>query len=158
MSSGVGIDTNIWEYAYIQPRIPDGDALHREARRFLTAVLGDTSRPIIVSEYQICEVLEVFRKIGGPPDIRQRLDDLFWSQRCQVVRCSTEVVREACALSAEASIHVYDYLVALPLRGLVDVIYSADEHFQHSHFQAIARVENPLSWVMREGRLPEQKA
>jgi predicted nucleic acid-binding protein len=153
----VAVDTNIWQYAFCEPQIVGGPELREEARRFLDALLADHSRTIAVSEYQVCETLEVMRKLGVPLDTRRSVRDLLRSVRCRVVRCGIEVVDEAFALSAESGIHIYDYMVALPLRYLVNVIYTADEHFGHAHFQAIARIENPLSWVMVEGRVPRRK-
>jgi len=141
--SGVGVDTNIWEYAYAKPAVADVSVLHAEARDFIDALLGDTSRAIILSDYQVCEILEVMRKTGFSVEIRDALYELFWSGSCQVAPCSIQISQEASKLSMESGIHVYDYLVALPLRGLVEVIYTADEHFDHSHFQEIARIENP---------------
>jgi len=156
VSDGVGVDTNIWEYAYVEPRVPDGYLLHREARAFLQQLLVEDGQPIVIGEFQICEVLEVLRKIGASLTVRDELEELLWSERCHIARCSGPMIRDACRLSAAANIHVYDYLVALPLRGLVRVIYTADQHFRHPDFAAIARIENPLSWTMREGRLPER--
>ena len=157
MSDGVGVDTNIWEYAFCQPRIAAGADLNREAKSFLDALLADADKPLFLSEYQACEVLEVLRKVGVPGDTRQAVYDLFRSDRCCVVPYSTRITEEAFSLSRASNIHIYDYLVALPLRGLVAVIYTADEHFGHPHFQAIARIENPLNWVACEGRGPRPK-
>lgn len=158
MSDGVGVDTNIWEYAFCQPRIPAGADLNREAKAFLDALLADATKPLMLSEYQVCEVLEVLRKVGVSGHARQTVFDLFRSERCTVVPHGTGITEEAFGLSRASNIHLYDYLVALPLRGLVSVIYTADEHFGHPHFQAIARIENPLSWVACEGRGPRPKS
>ncbi|MBU0566945.1 hypothetical protein KJ693_06550 [bacterium] len=57
--------------------------------------------------------------------------------------------------SLDSGIHIYDYLVALPLKGMVSKIYSADAHLQHQDFKEIAEVENPLfPWILVEGRKP----
>jgi hypothetical protein len=62
------------------------------------------------------------------------------------------------ALSLASGIHVYDYLVAVPLRGLVDVIYTADSHFlEDPTFGAIAPVVNPMTWEMHEGHSPRPR-
>ncbi len=48
-------------------------------------------------------------------------------------------------------------LVALPLKGIVDRIYSADDHFSHGDFKEIAEIINPLGdWILREGRKPQK--
>ena len=128
-----------------------------EARAFLDTLLADASRVIVLSTYQVAETLEILRKVGLAPEDRQAVYDLFFSDRCRVVPCSVEVTQQAFTLSKESGIHIWDYLVALPLRGLVQVIYTADRHFEHEHFQNIARIENPLSWVVCEGQTPRKK-
>jgi len=157
VSDDVGVDTNIWEYAYVAPDVDKGDELFAEARAFLDALLADASRAIVLSTYQVAETLEILRKVGLAPEDRQAVHDLFFSDRCRVVPCSLEVTQQAFTLSTKSGIHIWDYLVALPLQGLVEVIYTADKHFEHEHFQDIARIENPLSWVMCEGQAPQKK-
>lgn len=157
MLDAVGVDTNIWEYAFCEPRIAGGRELREEARSFLDALLAEDSTAIVVSDYQVCETLEVMRKLGVASDTRRSVYDLFRSGRCRLVPCGIEVVAEAFGLSGDSGIHMYDYMVALPLRSLVQVIYTADEHFGHAHFQGIAAIRNPLSWAMVEGRVPQRK-
>jgi predicted nucleic acid-binding protein len=156
VSDDAGVDTNIWEYAYVELSITGGLTLLSQARQFLEGLLADTGRRIFLSAYQAAEIPEVMRKLGVPADIREAVFNLFWTDRCQIVPCSAQVTHEAFALSNESGIHIYDYLVALPLRGLIAVFYTADEHFLHPHFQKVATVQNPLSWVMTEGRPPRE--
>ena len=75
------------------------------------------------------------------------LKDIFSQHTTQIGMSSYQII--------VSNIHIYDYLVAFPLKGLVSKIYSADDHFQHKDFKAIAEVINPLSpWILREGKRP----
>jgi hypothetical protein len=59
--------------------------------------------------------------------------------------------------SKVSNIHIYDYFVAIPLKGIVTKIYSADDHFQHKDFKEIAEIINPIApWILREGKRPEK--
>lgn len=158
MCDRVGVDTNIWEYAYVEETdVADADVLHSEARRFLEALLADTNRAIVLSQYQVIEILDVLRKAGASSRIRDALYDLFATAKCQVVPHEYPLIGEALTMSQASGIHIYDYIVALPLRGLVGTFYTADRHFDHPHFRAMFNVVNPLSWVMREGQRPMRK-
>jgi len=67
-------------------------------------------------------------------------------------------VVDAVTDSSKSNIHVYDYLVGYPLRGIIDKIYTADEHFQHSDFQKICQISNPLTpWFITEGKQLEKQ-
>lgn len=159
MSDAVCVDTNIWEYAYVEELdITDGLTLTCEARTFVADLLGDSGRSIAVSQYQVIEILDVLRKTRVGEGIRDGLYRLFHTPKCRIVACTDDLVGEAFRLSKQSGIHIYDYMVALPLRGLVQVIYTADSHFENEHFQQIARVVNPLSWVMCEGQRPRKRA
>lgn len=153
MSDAVAIDTQLWEYACMIPKGPSGAALHEQARDFVDGIVGDPSVQIVCSSYQLAEVVEVLRKVGADRGVRQEMLDLL-TIRCRSISIDSDVAVECLGLSLDSSIHVWDYLVAVPLRDLVDTIYSADTHFQHEHFRSIARVVNPLDWDMEEGQRP----
>ena len=156
MSDVVAVDTQLWEYACMIPKGPDGSGLHVQARDFVDGIVGDPSVQIVCSSYQLAEVVEVLRKVGANRDVRQEMVDLL-TARCRCVPVDLNVAVECLGLSLESSIHVWDYLVAVPLRGLVDTIYTADTHFRHDHFRSIARVVNPLDWDMEEGQRPRPR-
>jgi predicted nucleic acid-binding protein len=154
----VCVDTNIWEYAYVEELgIAGGDQLHKEAKAFIADLLLDASRSVALSQYQVIEILDVLRKAGVAGEARDGLYRLFCTEKCSIVPCTNALVGEAFRLSRQSGIHIYDYMVALPLRGLIQVIYTADQHFEHEHFRMVARVVNPLSWTMSEGRRPQRR-
>jgi predicted nucleic acid-binding protein len=156
MSDVVAIDTQLWEYACVSPRLPGGEALCQQARDFVDTLVADLSFEIAMTTYQLAEVAEVLRKVGADRQTRERVTDLLVA-RCRCVPVNLDAAEDSLALSLQSSIHVWDYLVVVPLRGLVDTIYSADTHSQHDHFRSIARVVNPLDWEMEEGQRPRSR-
>lgn len=149
------VDTQIWLFSGVEPAEEEFREIHRAAKGFLESLLEDGSVRIGMSAYQEAEVLEVLRRSGVPEDHREALLEDMESPKFLVVDLTAETVRRASLDSSESGIHVYDYLVTYPLRGLVDRIYSADRHFLHRHFTSVAPVENPLSpWSMVEGQRP----
>ncbi len=149
------IDSNIWYYAYIIPKKEEFVEIHNKASRFLVEKLADVTLTIGISLYQIAEILELLRKGNLPGNIRQDILESFKTPKFHVVDLDLELIDMAFNKSLLSGIHLYDYLTALPLKGIVSQIFSADDHFQHQHFKSIAQVINPLSpWILREGRLP----
>lgn len=131
--------------------------LHDQAAEFLSRLLQDGDTMIALSSYQIAEILDVLRKVRYPAERCRRLLQSFREAKFQVVDITHDTAERSAEMSLASGIHVYDYLVAVPLQGTITAIYSADDHFQHADFQAIAPVTNPLSpWVLREGRKPTQ--
>ncbi|MBM3498122.1 MAG: hypothetical protein FJX74_05570 [Armatimonadetes bacterium] len=153
MSERAVVDTQIWEYAWVEEdRAPA--TVHREAAAFLTPFLDASDKVLCVTAYQAAEIMDVLRKAGLDADARGELLDLLQTQ-CLCLDLTTDAVFECVEMSLRSGIHVYDYLVAVPLRGLIDVIYSADRHFvQDPQFEAIAPVVNPMTWEMQEGQPP----
>ncbi|MFQ5688235.1 MAG: hypothetical protein ACE5GV_16420 [Candidatus Scalindua sp.] len=77
------------------------------------------------------------------------------SEKFLRVEIAIDNVKDCFYKSLASNIHIYDYLVALPLHGIISEIYSADDHFQHDDFKAIATINNPLfPWILREGKIP----
>lgn len=157
MSERVLVDTQIWEYAWLEEsRGPS--TIHHQAAVFLSGLLADSDKEIWLGAYQAAEIMDVLRKAGLSAVARGELLDLLQAQ-CVCVDVGADVVFECIELSLRSGIHVYDYLVVVPLRGLVDVIYSADTHFHEDPaFRAIAPVVNPMTWEMREGHAPALRA
>jgi predicted nucleic acid-binding protein len=58
------IDTGIFEYAFVKPKESEFLELHHKANSWLIAVLERDKIEILMSSYQIAEVLEVLRKVG----------------------------------------------------------------------------------------------
>ncbi len=91
-------------------------------------------------------------------EIRDHLLQDFLGEGFSIKELSLENVLSSYKKSKLSNIHIYDYLVALPLKGLITKIYSADDHFQHKDFKEIAEVENPLyPWILREGARPKKE-
>lgn len=157
LTNCIFIDTNIWYYAYIIPQRLEFIEIHNRAVRFLTEKLEDTSLVIAITTYQIAEILDVLRKSNLSGKIRKDTLESFKTKKFHVVNLSIELIEASFHKSLSSGIHIYDYLSALPLKGIITEIFSADDHFQHEHFKAIAKVINPLTpWILREGRLPKK--
>jgi predicted nucleic acid-binding protein len=152
------VDTNIWEFGFVKPKEKEFSELHELARSFLSSILADETIRIAVSSYQIAEILEVLRKSGMDEEQRLRILHDFQKAKFYVRDLSFADTSRAVTDSARSNIHVYDYLVAYPLRGMVGRIYSADTHFAHEDFKSIAQVINPLApWSSTEGKRPEKR-
>jgi len=155
MSSFVLIDTNIWHFALVRPIEEPFVEVHHLASTFLYSTLSDPNLRIALSCYQVGEILEVLRRSKLSVDSRLKLLEDFEKGKFFVKSLDFSTVISAVRDSAKSNIHVYDYLVVYPLRGIVNRIYSADEHFNHPHFHRIGEVNNPLSpWVITEGKRP----
>lgn len=149
------IDTNIWHFAYKMPKEEKYIQIHKLANKFLKDIFSQHATQIGISSYQIAEIMDVLRKAGLNRDIRKEILKDFDNTKFKIVEIQSGQVKIYLDKSIVSKIHIYDYLVAFPLKGLVTEIYSADDHFQHEDFKAIAEVINPLSpWVLREGRKP----
>lgn len=156
LTNWIFIDTNIWYYAYVIPKRLEFVEIHNRASQFLTEKLEDTGFIIAITTHQIAEILDVLRKSALSDNIRKAVMESFKTPKFHIVNL-IELVEAAFHKSLSSGIHIYDYLSALPLKGIVTEMFSADDHFQHKHFKAIARVTNSLSpWILREGNLPKK--
>lgn len=70
MPEMVVVDTNIFEYAYVMPTRAEFAEIHRLASEFLLNILANEEIKILLSSYQLAEVLEVLRKVGASQEIR----------------------------------------------------------------------------------------
>lgn len=153
------VDTNIWHYAHISPKEPDFIPIHKKARKFLNDLLKNKKVTIAITTYQISEILDLFRKGGMGKKERQEFLEDFFSGGFVLKDLSSSDTKECLSKSINSGIHVYDYLVAIPLKGLINRIYSADDHFQQQDFTNIAEVVNPLSpWILVEGKKPKRSS
>jgi len=149
------IDTNLWYYAYVEPKEIDYIEIHKKANEFLKEIVIKPEIIIAITTYQISEILDTLRKGGVDRSIRLELFEGIKSKRFTIKELSLADIESCFKKSLDSGIHIYDYLVTLPLRGLVTKIYSADTHLQHQDFKEIAEVENPISpWILIEGRRP----
>jgi len=149
------VDTNIWHFGYIVPTKDIWNSIHRIASSFLSEVITDSSVTIFVTIFQVAEIMEVLRKHAFPVIQREEVYKGFKTEKFRVIDVKSTDVDVCFKKSLASGIHIYDYLVAIPLKGLINEIFSADDHFQHEDFQKIAKVNNPLSpWIIREGRIP----
>ena len=152
------IDTNIWHFARVQPEEAEFAQLHTLARNFLLDELAKEEIRIALSAYQVGEILETLRRSGISAEMRLDFLREFCTPKFFIKDLTVGVVKEAIKDSIISNIHVYDYFVIYPLRGIVTKIYSADDHLLHAHFRKIADVVNPLDpWILREGRIPWQE-
>lgn len=151
------IDTNIFEFAFVKPKDSEFLELHQKANTFLKELLKTNDILILMSSYQVAEVLEVFRKVNATVEAKESFLELIREPRVFIRETSYELMIKAYHQSNNSHIHIWDYLVVLPFQGEIDEIYSADEHFQHQDFTALATVNNPISgWVLIEGRRPQK--
>lgn len=149
------IDSNLWLYGRTEAREQEFAEIHRRTKAFLDARVADPEIRIGITTYHAAEILDLWRKARVPEADRRKLFSAFFSEKFIRTGIDDAALQTCGAMSLASGIHIYDYLVALPLKGLVDRIYSADDHFQHPHFTSIAPVENPVApWVLREGRRP----
>lgn len=149
------VDTNIWHYIYHQPKEEQFMELREKSRRFMKNILTEASIKLALSSYQCAEIVELLRRAGqSRQTIRELIED-FKKEKFTIVNLDFADFLLASDKSIASGIHIYDYLVALPLKNIVTEIYSADDHFQHQDFKEIAAVTNPLHpWILREGRIP----
>lgn len=129
--------------------------LHKSAEKFLEDTLSDPEIVIAITSYQMVEILDLLRKTGVNPDVRKEIFAGFKTDKFKIKVIGLYDIESCLFKSLVSNIHIYDYLVALPFKGVVERIYSADSHFQHQDFTEIAEVINPLSpWILTEGKKP----
>ena len=158
MTEVVAIDTNIWHIAHIKPKELEFVSIHQRTREFLLELVRDEGIIIAMTAYQVCEILDLFRRANMILSERKELLEDFYSSGFLIKDILSFDAKVCLSKSLISGIHIYDYLVAIPLKGIVTKIYSADDHFQHKDFKEIAEVINPVSpWILREGKRPERR-
>lgn len=152
------VDTNIWQFAFVKPRESEFVQIHELAKSFLSGLLDDNRVRIAASAYQVAEIMEVLRKSGADEETRNQVRLDLGTTKFYVRDLSLNDVVKAAIDSSKSSIHIYDYLIAYPLRGIITRIYSADGHFKHPDLSSVAEVVNPLApWRVTEGKRPERE-
>ncbi len=157
ISKGILIDTNIWHFAYIIPQDKVYLYIHKKAKDFIEKTLKDIDIKIVISEYQIIEIISLLNKYEFDNDSLLKIFNDFYTEKYEIYKTNKKILEEAIKKSTESKIHLYDYLVVLPGKDAIDKIYSADGHFQHKDFTSICEVINPLGWILREGKNPVKK-
>lgn len=151
------IDTNIWHFGYVTPKQEKWNSIHQLASSFLLDVIADPSVTIFVTTFQVAEIMEVLRKHNFPAEQRKQIYKGFKTEKFRIIETTSTDLDVCFEKSLASGIHIYDYLVAIPLEGIVTEIFSADDHFQHEDFQRVAKVKNPLfPWIIREGSFPRE--
>jgi len=149
------IDSNIWFFAYTAPKSNEYAEIHKKSSQFLESILLNNTIIIGISFYQIAEIMELLRKRNLSKELRNKIFQSFKREKFHIIPLNMNHLELSFNKSLASNIHIYDYLVALPLKDMVTEIYSADDHFQHPDFKEIAPVTNPLHpWILREGRIP----
>jgi predicted nucleic acid-binding protein len=155
----VFIDTEIWIFAQ---KIPDiaffqDESEYRKALQFHQKSSEFLKNEIMKSEismtiHQLCEIFHAltYRGKKSPKNFaltycKQLLNSSFmhWYQVLD------EHVIKAIEYSEKSGIHIWDYICVIPLFSDVDILYSCDEHYNHTSFQSLGpKVENPLGiWI-----------
>jgi len=149
------IDSNIWFFAYTSSKNNHYAEIHKKSSQFLEIILLNNTVIIGISHYQIAEIMDLLRKRNLTNELRNKIFESFKKEKFHIAPVNMNHLEISFNKSLTSGIHIYDYLVALPLKGVVTEIYSADDHFQHPDFKEIAPVTNPLHpWILREGRIP----
>lgn len=150
------IDTNIWYMGLTITDEKNYKQIHKKARIFLEDKLKDEEIVICMSVYQIGEIMELLRR--AKIKNKEEIYNSFFIEKFIIKELKIKDVKEAYKLSSKSNIHIYDYFVVLPVKDIINKIYSADDHLQHKDFTSICEVINPLEpWILREGRKPEKK-
>jgi hypothetical protein len=151
------IDTRLWVLSLRAPVAAPGSRLAElgeHARRVVAAARAEGV--LLFTSQLVAEIQHVLTSRGSsrlPPDrARDYLRQLLAAPRSRFRTPSRRQLLRALDLSAESSIHVWDYLVVLPWEGEVDRILTMDPHYRHRHFADLATVENPLGLWRHEGQ------
>ncbi|MCS7264400.1 MAG: hypothetical protein NZ805_06170 [Armatimonadetes bacterium] len=124
-----------------------------QAQRFVREQVD--SQVLAVSPQLLGELYHVLTERGlriTKTLAQQLVDDLL--QGANIIYRSPDVaiIQEAIALSARTCVHIWDFLIVLPFRGILERIYTTDPHFLSCKNLQVAPVENPLGLWVTEGK------
>ncbi len=153
------IDTQLWIYAFKKPlrkkfssdrEYREALEIHDRAIKFLHRALLDHT--VYTTTHQLAEIFHALAFRGMKMNTKQALDiieKIMKSSKVVVVEIKKKHYREALRLSSLSGIHVWDYLCIVPLKGLIDTVYTNDKHFLHPTIKSIVpRIENPVGkWI-----------
>lgn len=112
------IDTNIWHFAYVTPKELQYKELHQRAKEFLFNKLNEKGLKIFLTSYQVSEILEILRKGNVDKEIRKHLIELMETAMFSIIDIEFSIVKDSFRKSLNSNIHIYDYLITLPLKGI----------------------------------------
>ena len=155
----VFVDTQLWVYAFKVPQrekftsedeYRDALRMHSRANEFLRDAL--LNHVLYITTHQLAEIFHALAFRGVRMDVREALgivERLVNSSRTVVVEVKRKHYREALRLSSLSRIHIWDYLCIVPLKKVIDVAYTNDEHFLHPTIKRlIPEVDNPVGkWI-----------
>ncbi len=156
----VFIDTEIWSFSLKKPSIENfsskkefADALkfHTESDNFLKEQIQKSQ--IYMTFHQLSEIFHVLGFRGKKMSIHQV--DTFCSKLLTSKFITWFIIErnhiiKAMNLSAQSSIHIWDFLCVLPFVENVDILYTCDKHFLNASFQSLnTKIVNPLhDWIV----------
>lgn len=151
------IDTRIWvlaiKSAYFSKDNPDYE-LSIVADEVVDATLENET--VLVSNQLVAEIYHVATSRGlniPKDDVSTILNDLLRSNHVLYRELTKEVLREAIRLSSESGIHIWDFLVLLPFKGEIEVVYTMDTHFKDKVFTQMTSLTGlQLQRGLRTGR------
>ncbi len=147
--SKIVIDSRLWALGLKVPFLAKHDPAIQyatTAQGFLRKMMKEQNH-LLFSSQLIAEIYESLTQTGNaiPADQANAFISELLSQKDSIYRPVSEATLRRCVeLSTASGIHIWDYLVAFPFEDAIDIIYTIDPHFQHTTFQELARIENPL--------------
>ena len=146
--SKVGIDTQIYVYAYKKPGGSESEKLenHKICNQLLSDMLTKTR--ICVTNHQMAEIYHALAFRGSKMPRAQALDILTQIHQSNVYdkyQIQENLFLEACKLSKDSGIHVWDFFCFLPIASAIGVFYTTDAHFKNPVFDDFSVIiENPI--------------
>ncbi len=152
------VDTELWSIVKKRPvreKFPSQEeflsamTVHEAAIKFFREEFPNLK--VYMSYHQLAEIFHVLAFRGTKLPLKEAfsvITSIIEDPLIVKVPVTIEVLREAMKESAETGIHVWDYLCFLPVRDMIDVIYSADPHFKVIGEKHGVKVINPLKrWL-----------
>jgi len=146
--SKIVIDSRLWALGLKVPFLSKHDPVipyATTAQTFLRKTVKQ--HHLLFSSQLVSEIYDSLTQTGNaiPADQANAFLAELLSQKEAIYRPVSETaLRRSAELSAASGIHIWDYLVVFPFEDSIDIIYTIDPHFQHTTFQELARIENPL--------------
>ena len=153
------IDTQLWVYAFKKPqrgRFTNREEynkalqMHSKANKFIHDSLLEHT--IYFTTHQLAEIFHALAFRGVRIDRGEALriiEKLMKSSKTVIIEVKKKHYREALRLSSLSGIHIWDYLCILPLKGVIDIAYTNDQHFLHPTIRnLVPEINNPLEeWL-----------
>ena len=154
------IDTQLWIYAFKKPlrkgftsrqEYEDALQMHRKASKLIQDALANHT--IYLTTHQLVEIFHALAFRGVKMNGKEALDivEKIWgSSKTVLVEVKRRHYKEALRQSSLSGIHVWDYLCIIPLKGMINIAYTNDEHFLHQSIRSLVpEINNPLGkWIV----------